>query len=166
MFPRSLTIFDSEREMRVMTDLPLRTLRRLQEWLDRWRPAHVELEDESDEELKDIGLEPLRRNFSAVKPFWMPWVEPSIGCKAPLGRRSSCENFVPLAIEAFRLGVTSIRTMSLYQSYLKSSVIIIRAAEKSPSRGLFNDDARTSPLERSLAHPRKLMTSDERITTM
>jgi uncharacterized protein YjiS (DUF1127 family) len=55
-----------------MTDLPFRTFRRLQEWFDRWRPAHVELEDESDEELKDIGLEPLGRNFSAVKPFWMP----------------------------------------------------------------------------------------------
>jgi hypothetical protein len=29
-------------------------------------------EDETDEGLKDIGLEPLKRNFSAVKPFWMP----------------------------------------------------------------------------------------------
>jgi uncharacterized protein YjiS (DUF1127 family) len=38
----------------------------------RWRPAHVELEDETEEGLKDIGLEPLKRNFSAVKPFWMP----------------------------------------------------------------------------------------------
>jgi hypothetical protein len=38
-----------------MTDLPLRTFRRLQEWFDRWRPAHVELEDESDEELKDVA---------------------------------------------------------------------------------------------------------------
>jgi uncharacterized protein YjiS (DUF1127 family) len=55
-----------------MTDLPPRTLRRLQEWFDRWRPVHLELEDESDEESKDIGLEPLRRNFNAVKPFWMP----------------------------------------------------------------------------------------------
>jgi uncharacterized protein YjiS (DUF1127 family) len=72
MVPHFLTIFDSERKTCVMTDLPVRTFRRLQEWFDRWRPAHVELEDESDEELKDIGLEPLRRNFSAVKPFWMP----------------------------------------------------------------------------------------------
>jgi uncharacterized protein YjiS (DUF1127 family) len=55
-----------------MTDLPLRRFRRLQEWFDRRRPAHVELEDESDEELKDIGLEPLRRNFNAVKHLWMP----------------------------------------------------------------------------------------------
>ena len=36
------------------------------------RSTHIELEDESDEELKDIGLEPLKRNFNAVKPFWMP----------------------------------------------------------------------------------------------
>jgi uncharacterized protein YjiS (DUF1127 family) len=72
MVPHSLTIFDSRREMCVMTDLPFRTFKRLREWFDRWRPAHVELEDESDEELKDIGLEPLRRNFNAVKPFWMP----------------------------------------------------------------------------------------------
>jgi hypothetical protein len=47
-----------------------------QEWFEvhflRWRPAHVELEDETDKGLKDIGLEPLKRNFSAVKPFWMP----------------------------------------------------------------------------------------------
>lgn len=71
-FPAPSLFFDGEREMCVMTDLPFRTFRRLQEWFDRWRPAHVELEDESDEELKDIGLEPLRRNFTAVKPFWMP----------------------------------------------------------------------------------------------
>jgi uncharacterized protein YjiS (DUF1127 family) len=47
------------------------------EWFEvrflRWRrPAHLELEDESDEELKDIGIEPPRRGFDAVKPFWMP----------------------------------------------------------------------------------------------
>jgi hypothetical protein len=37
---------------------------RFQEWFEvhlvRWRPAHLELEDETDEELKDIGLEPLK----------------------------------------------------------------------------------------------------------
>jgi uncharacterized protein YjiS (DUF1127 family) len=39
----------------------------------RWRrPTHLELEDESDEELKDIGIEPPTRGFDAVKPFWMP----------------------------------------------------------------------------------------------
>ena len=47
------------------------------EWFEvrflRWRrPAHLELEDESDEELKDIGIEPHKRDFDAVKPFWMP----------------------------------------------------------------------------------------------
>ena len=37
---------------------------RFQEWFEvhliRWGPAHLELEDETDEELKDIGLEPLK----------------------------------------------------------------------------------------------------------
>jgi len=28
--------------------------------------------DASDEELKDIGIEPPKRDFDAVKPFWMP----------------------------------------------------------------------------------------------
>jgi len=32
----------------------------------------VELEDESDAELKDIGLEPPKRDFDTVKAFWMP----------------------------------------------------------------------------------------------
>ncbi len=45
-----------------------------QEWFEvhliRWRPTHLELEDDTDEQLKDIGLEPLKRNFTAVKPFW------------------------------------------------------------------------------------------------
>ena len=53
---------------------PLLMLMRLQKWFEvhflRWRPAHVELEDDNDEELKDIGLEPLKRNFTALKPFW------------------------------------------------------------------------------------------------
>ena len=39
----------------------LLTFMRLQEWFEvhflRWRPAHVELEDETDEGLKDIGLQ-------------------------------------------------------------------------------------------------------------
>ena len=34
--------------------------------------AHVELEDESDEELKDIGIGPPKRDFDAVQPFWIP----------------------------------------------------------------------------------------------
>ena len=62
--------------MWAMTNFLLGTFMRLQEWFEvhflRWRPAHVELEDETDEGLKDIGLEPLKRNFSAVKPFWLP----------------------------------------------------------------------------------------------
>jgi uncharacterized protein YjiS (DUF1127 family) len=44
-----------------MTNFPLRTFTRLQEWLEvhflRSRPTRVELDDESDEELKDIGIE-------------------------------------------------------------------------------------------------------------
>jgi uncharacterized protein YjiS (DUF1127 family) len=36
------------------------------------RSTHVELEDGNDEELKDIGLEPPKRDFDTVKPFWMP----------------------------------------------------------------------------------------------
>lgn len=40
----------------------------------RWkRPyAPAELEKLSDSSLRDIGLEPSRRDFDAVKPFWMP----------------------------------------------------------------------------------------------
>ena len=63
-------------ELCVMAVFPLGITRSL-EWLEvrflRWcRPAHLELEDESDEELKDIGIDPPRRDFDAVKPFWMP----------------------------------------------------------------------------------------------
>ena len=32
----------------------------------------AELENLSDRSLEDIGLEPPRRDFEAVKPFWMP----------------------------------------------------------------------------------------------
>jgi len=32
----------------------------------------AELENLSDRSLEDIGLEPPRRDFDAVKPFWMP----------------------------------------------------------------------------------------------
>jgi uncharacterized protein YjiS (DUF1127 family) len=32
----------------------------------------AELENLSDRSLEDIGLEPPRREFDAVKPFWMP----------------------------------------------------------------------------------------------
>jgi len=58
-----------------MTIFPIGIARSL-EWFEfhflRWRPAHVELDDESDEELRDIGIEPPKRDFDAVKPFWMP----------------------------------------------------------------------------------------------
>ena len=59
-----------------MTLFPLGITRSL-EWIEvhllLWRrPAHLELEDESDEELKDIGIEPLGGIFDAVKPSWMP----------------------------------------------------------------------------------------------
>jgi len=68
--PISLII---EREMCAMTKFPLRMLMRFQEWFEvhliRWRPAYLEL---TDEQLMDIGLEPLKRNFNAVRPFWMP----------------------------------------------------------------------------------------------
>jgi uncharacterized protein YjiS (DUF1127 family) len=57
-----------------MSKFPLRTVMRFQEWFEahliRWRPAHLELENDTDEQLNDIGLEPLKRNFTAVKPFW------------------------------------------------------------------------------------------------
>ena len=32
----------------------------------------AELENLSDRSFEDIGLEPPRRDFEAVKPFWMP----------------------------------------------------------------------------------------------
>ena len=32
----------------------------------------VALENLSDRSLKDIGIEPCRRDFDTVKPFWMP----------------------------------------------------------------------------------------------
>jgi uncharacterized protein YjiS (DUF1127 family) len=59
-----------------MTVFPFGIARSL-DWFEvqflRWRrPTHLELEDESDEELKDIGIEPQKRDFDAVKPFWMP----------------------------------------------------------------------------------------------
>ncbi len=34
--------------------------------------AGAKLEGLSDRSLQDIGLEPCRRDFDAVKPFWMP----------------------------------------------------------------------------------------------
>jgi uncharacterized protein YjiS (DUF1127 family) len=42
--------------------------------LGRWK-RHVRgvtLENLSDRSLKDIGIEPGRRDFDTVKPFWMP----------------------------------------------------------------------------------------------
>ena len=57
-----------------MTKFPLRIVMRFQEWFEvhliSRRPAHLELEDDTDERLKDIGLEPLKRDFTALKPFW------------------------------------------------------------------------------------------------
>ena len=42
-----------------MTKFPLHIVMRFQEWFEvhliRWRPAHLELEDDTDEQLKDIG---------------------------------------------------------------------------------------------------------------
>jgi uncharacterized protein YjiS (DUF1127 family) len=32
----------------------------------------AKLESLSDRSLQDIGLEPCKRDFDAVKPFWMP----------------------------------------------------------------------------------------------
>ena len=42
--------------------------------LPRWKRHYesAELENLSDRSLEDIGLEPPRRDFDAVKPFWMP----------------------------------------------------------------------------------------------
>jgi len=38
----------------------------------RWRHSSgVELESLDDKNLKDIGLEPPKRDFDTVKPFWM-----------------------------------------------------------------------------------------------
>jgi uncharacterized protein YjiS (DUF1127 family) len=34
--------------------------------------ARAALDGLSDKGLKDIGLEPSRRDFDSVKPFWMP----------------------------------------------------------------------------------------------
>jgi uncharacterized protein YjiS (DUF1127 family) len=57
-----------------MNIFPVRIMRFWSEvcFLHWGRSTHVELEDESDEELKDIGLEPTKRDFDTVKPFWMP----------------------------------------------------------------------------------------------
>jgi uncharacterized protein YjiS (DUF1127 family) len=38
----------------------------------RRRSAQVELEELSDEELEDVGVELHKRNVDTVKPFWMP----------------------------------------------------------------------------------------------
>jgi uncharacterized protein YjiS (DUF1127 family) len=47
---------------------------RFQEWFEahliRWRPTYVELEDDTDEQLKDVGLEPPKQNFTAMKSSW------------------------------------------------------------------------------------------------
>jgi uncharacterized protein YjiS (DUF1127 family) len=63
-------------ELCAMTVFPLGIKRPLK-WFEvhflHWRrPNHLQLEDDSDEELKDIGIEPPERDFDAVKPFWMP----------------------------------------------------------------------------------------------
>jgi uncharacterized protein YjiS (DUF1127 family) len=43
-------------------------------WLRRLKrhQAEARLEGLSDRSLLDIGLEPSRRDYDAVKPFWMP----------------------------------------------------------------------------------------------
>jgi uncharacterized protein YjiS (DUF1127 family) len=43
-------------------------------WMLRWQRsfATAQLDALSDRSLQDIGLEPDRRDFDAVKPFWMP----------------------------------------------------------------------------------------------
>jgi uncharacterized protein YjiS (DUF1127 family) len=40
----------------------------------RWKRRHIsaELQNLSDSCLEDIGLAPPKRDFDAVKPFWMP----------------------------------------------------------------------------------------------
>ena len=40
----------------------------------RWKRYYesAKLENLSDRSLEDVGLEPPRRDFDAVKPFWMP----------------------------------------------------------------------------------------------
>ena len=56
-----------------MTILPLDVTRFPEIHFLRWlETKHVELGKLSDEEIKDIGLEPPRRDFDIVKPFWMP----------------------------------------------------------------------------------------------
>ena len=60
-----------------MTILPL-ALSRFSELLTlcvvRWTKyfADAKLDNLSDRSLKDIGVEPYRRDFDTVKPFWMP----------------------------------------------------------------------------------------------
>ena len=60
-----------------MTIFPLE-ITRFPEWatvnLLRWKRYYesAKLENLSDRSLEDIGLEPARRNFAAVMPFWMP----------------------------------------------------------------------------------------------
>ncbi len=60
-----------------MTIFPLE-ITRFPEWatVDLLREKRyydsAELENLSDRSLEDIGLEPARRNFAAVMPFWMP----------------------------------------------------------------------------------------------
>jgi uncharacterized protein YjiS (DUF1127 family) len=62
--------------MSAMTIFPLDIRRfpeRFEVYFLRWRHyTRVELENLSDEELEDIGLEPTKRDFDTVKPFWMP----------------------------------------------------------------------------------------------
>ncbi len=43
-------------------------------YLLRWKRYYTrtELANLSDETLEDIGLEPSRQDFDAVKPFWIP----------------------------------------------------------------------------------------------
>jgi hypothetical protein len=60
-----------------MTILPL-DLSRFSDFIaicfGRWKHhlPGATLENLSDRGLKDIGIEPCRREFDTVKPFWMP----------------------------------------------------------------------------------------------
>jgi hypothetical protein len=60
-----------------MTILPL-DLARFSDFLTvcvvHWKHhfADAGLENLSDESLKDVSIEPCRREFDLVKPFWMP----------------------------------------------------------------------------------------------
>jgi uncharacterized protein YjiS (DUF1127 family) len=76
IFPHFLVITIGETEMCAMTIFPL-DIRRFPELFEvhflHWRHStRVELESLSDKNVKDVGLEPPKRDCDSVKPFWMP----------------------------------------------------------------------------------------------